>query len=167
MTKRSFELTVNGAAHPVVADGDTPLLYILRNELGLTGTRFGCGVGECGACHVLIDGKSVPSCDTSLSAAAGHQLLTVEGLATANTQGAVLHPLQQAFIDEQAAQCGYCLSGILMSAAALLAGQPDPSAHDVRATLDQHLCRCGSHNRIVRAVLRAARVMRDQAAQTL
>ena len=104
MTKRSFELTVNGAAHPVVADGDTPLLYILRNELGLTGTRFGCGVGECGACHVLIDGKSVPSCDTSLSAAAGHQLLTVEGLATTSPQGAVLHPLQQAFIDEQAAQ---------------------------------------------------------------
>ena len=166
MTKRSFELTVNRATHQVVADGDTPLLYILRNELGLTGTRFGCGVGECGACHVLIDGKTVPSCDTSLSAAAGHQLLTVEGLATANTQGTVLHPLQQAFIDEQAAQCGYCLSGILMSAAALLAGQPDASDHEVRTALDQHLCRCGSHNRIVRAVLRAAKVMRDTAAMT-
>lgn len=167
MAKHRFELNVNGSHRAVVADGDTPVLYILRNDLALTGTRFGCGAGECGACHVLLDGKSVPACDTSLSAAAGRTLLTVEGLTAPGGQSAALHPLQQAFIDEQAAQCGYCVSGILMSAAALLADCPDPSEEEVRTALDKHLCRCGSHNRIVRAVLRAACVMRAAAvAQT-
>ena len=134
------------------AEETTPLLYILRNDCDLKGTRFGCGSGQCGACHVLLDGASVPACDTPLWAAEGKAVVTVEGLG----QGVALHPLQQAFIDEQAAQCGYCLSGILISAAALLEQQPHPTETQVRQALDKHLCRCGSHNRIVRAVLRAA-----------
>ena len=132
------------------------MLYVLRNDCDLKGTRFGCGVAQCGSCNVLVDGKSLPSCDLPLWAAEGKAIVTVEGLA----DGDVLHPLQQAFIDEQAAQCGYCLSGILVGAAALLAAHPDPSEAEVRAALDQHLCRCGTHNRIVRAVLRAAAVMK-------
>lgn len=152
---RSFRLQVNGAERDVQAEESTPLLYLLRHDLGLKGTRFGCGVNQCGACHVLIDGHSVPACDTPLWATEGKPVVTVEGLGEAG----VLHPLQQAFIDEQAAQCGYCLSGILISAAALLARQPQANESQVRAALDRHLCRCGSHNRIVRAVLRAAEVM--------
>ena len=136
-----------------------PLLYLLRHELGLKGTRFGCGANQCGACHVLIDGRSLPACDTPLWAAQGKTIVTVEGLAAKDA----LHPLQQAFIDEQAAQCGYCLSGILISAAELLARQPQADEAQVRAALDKHLCRCGSHNRIVRAVLRAAAVLREAA----
>lgn len=150
---------VNGAEHSVQAEDDTPLIYVLRHELGLKGTRYGCGANQCGACHVLIDGRSQPACDTPLWAAQGKAIVTVEGLADKG----VLHPLQQAFIDEQAAQCGYCLSGILISAAELLASQPRPDESEVRAALDKHLCRCGSHNRIVRAVLRAAGVMREAA----
>jgi nicotinate dehydrogenase subunit A len=156
MAARSFRLQVNGAEHEVQAEEDTPLLYVLRHELGLKGTHFGCGANQCGACHVLIDGKSLPACDTPLWAVQGKAIVTVEGLAA---EGA-LHPLQQAFIDEQAAQCGYCLSGVLISAAELLAHQPQADEGQVRAALDKHLCRCGSHNRIVRAVLRAADVMR-------
>ena len=159
MAARSIRLQVNGADHAVQAEDDTPLLYLLRNDLGLKGTRFGCGANQCGACHVLVDGHSLPACDTPLWAVQGKTVVTVEGLAD---KGA-LHPLQQAFIDEQAAQCGYCLSGILISAAALLAQQPHADEAQVRAALDQHLCRCGSHNRIVRAVLRAASVMREAA----
>lgn len=159
MAVRSFRLQVNGTEHAVQAGEDTPLLYLLRHDLGLKGTRFGCGVNQCGACHVLIDGHSLPACDTPLWAVQGKAIVTVEGLAA---HGA-LHPLQQAFLDEQAAQCGYCLSGILMSAAALLARQPHADEPEVRAALDKHLCRCGSHNRIVRAVLRAAAVMRGAA----
>jgi nicotinate dehydrogenase subunit A len=154
MATRSFSLRVNGAERQVQAPQDTPLIYVLRNELGLKGTRFGCGVNQCGSCHVLIDGRSAPACDTPLWAAQDKAIVTVEGL---SADGA-LHPLQQAFIDEQAAQCGYCLSGILISAAALLQAQPHPDEAQVRAALDKHLCRCGSHNRIVRAVLRAAGV---------
>jgi nicotinate dehydrogenase subunit A len=154
MATRSFSLRVNGAERQVQAAENTPLIYILRNELGLKGTRFGCGVNQCGTCHVLIDGRSLPACDTPLWAAQDKAIVTVEGL---GADGA-LHPLQQAFIDEQAAQCGYCLSGILISAAALLQEQPHPNEAQVRAALDKHLCRCGSHNRIVRAVLRAAGV---------
>ena len=156
MTIRSMKLQVNGRQRIVQADENTPLLYVLRNDCDLKGTRFGCGVAQCGSCNVLVDGKSLPSCDLPLWAAEGKAIVTVEGLADSD----VLHPLQQAFIDEQAAQCGYCLSGILVGAAALLAAHPDPTEAEVRAALDQHLCRCGTHNRIVRAVLRAAAVMR-------
>ena len=152
MTVRSFQLQVNGSERSVQAEENTPLLHILRSDFDLKGTRFGCGAGQCGACHVLLDGASVPACDTPVWAAQGKTVLTVEGLA----RGTLLHPLQQAFIDEQAAQCGYCLSGILISAAALLQQQPHPTEIQVRQALDQHLCRCGAHNRIVRAVLRAA-----------
>lgn len=152
MAQRAVTLQLNGSEKRVSADEATPLLYVLRNELKLTSPRFGCGVGQCGACHVWVDGVSVPSCDIPLGSVDGKTVDTVEGL----SQGDSLHPLQQAFIDEQAAQCGYCLSGILMTAAALLAANADPSDAQVRTALDKHLCRCGSHNRIVRAVLRAA-----------
>jgi len=148
-----FNLTVNGAAVEIEADGKTPLVYILRNDLGLKGTRFGCGEDQCGACHVLLDGHSVPACDTPLWAAAGKQVVTVEGLGARGEP----HRLQRAFIEEQAGQCGFCLSGILVAAAALLERTPSPSEADVRGALDRHLCRCGAHNRIVRAVLRAAK----------
>lgn len=154
--KSRVDMTLNGQARAVVALASTPLLYILRNDCELMGSRFGCGEGQCGACHVLVDGVSVASCDTPLESVAGKSVVTVEGLA----QGGQLHPLQQAFIDEQAAQCGYCLSGILISAAALLQKTPHSNEAEVRAALDAHLCRCGSHNRIVRAVLRAAEAMR-------
>jgi len=145
-------LTVNGAREAVRAPADTPLLYVLRNDLGLKGTRFGCGSGECGACFVLLDGRAVPACDTPLWSAAGKAITTVEGLAKGETP----HPLQRAFLDEQAGQCGYCLSGILMSAAALLRDNPRPTEAEIRAALDRNLCRCGAHNRIVRAIQRAA-----------
>jgi nicotinate dehydrogenase subunit A len=145
-------LSVNGVERALAADPDTPLLYVLRNDLGLKGTRFGCGSGQCGACFVLIEGRAAPACDTPLWSAAGKQITTVEGLG----KGGSLHPLQQAFLAEQAAQCGYCTSGILISAAALLAGNPRPTESEVRAALDRNLCRCGSHNRMVRAVLRAS-----------
>jgi len=151
MTQR-FRLTVNGVPAEVEAGADTPLLYALRNDLGLKGTRFGCGSGQCGACFVLIEGHAAPACDTPLWSAAGKEITTVEGLG----KGGSLHPLQQAFLAEQAAQCGYCTSGILISAAALLAMNPRPTESEVRAALDRNLCRCGSHNRIVRAVLRAS-----------
>ncbi len=151
MTKR-YRLTVNGAAVEIEAGADTPLLYALRNDLQLKGTRFGCGSGQCGACFVLIDGHATPACDTPLWSAAGKTITTVEGLGAGDT----LHVLQQAFIAEQAAQCGYCTSGILIRAAALLKTNPRPTETEVRSALDRNLCRCGSHNRVVRAVLRAA-----------
>jgi nicotinate dehydrogenase subunit A len=150
-----FKLSVNGAAVEIEAPADTPLLYVLRNDLGLKGTRFGCGNAQCGACFVLIDGHAAPACDTPLWSVAGKRVTTVEGLGTAGA----LHPLQQAFLSEQAAQCGYCMSGILCSAAALLAKNPRPTEAEVHAALDRSLCRCGSHNRVVRAVLRAAKEM--------
>lgn len=147
-----MNLNINGNVHAVTADENTPLLYVLRNDCDLKGTRFGCGAAQCGSCHVLIDGVSVPSCDTPLWAAVGKTVVTVEGLASSGE----LSALQQAFIDEQAAQCGYCISGMLISATELLQNNQQPTEADVRAALDKHLCRCGSHNRIVRAVLRAA-----------
>jgi len=150
--KETFRLSINGAESAVEADPDTPLLYALRNDLALKGTRFGCGSGQCGACFVLIDGHPAPACDTPLWSVAGKRVTTIEGLAP--TGG--LHPLQEAFLAEQAAQCGYCTSGVLISAAALLASNPKPSETEVRAALDRNLCRCGSHNRMVRAILRAA-----------
>jgi nicotinate dehydrogenase subunit A len=149
----AIRLRVNGAERVVEADPATPLLDVLRGSLGLTATHFGCGVNQCGACHVLIDGQAVAACDTPLWAAAGKDITTVEGLGTPDSP----HPLQRAFIAEQAMQCGYCISGILISAAALLRRNPDPSEAEVRAALDRNLCRCGAHNRIVRAVLRAAK----------
>ncbi|HET7766205.1 MAG TPA: (2Fe-2S)-binding protein [Burkholderiales bacterium] len=145
-------LTVNGVESAVEAGPNTPLLYALRNDLSLRGTRFGCGSGQCGACFVLIDGRATPACDTPLWSVAGKHITTVEGLG----QRGAFHPLQEAFVAEQAAQCGFCTSGILISAAALLAKNPNPSETEVRAALDRNLCRCGSHNRMVRAVLRAA-----------
>ena len=152
MPPKMFHLRVNGGDHAVQAEESTSLLDVLRNTLGLVGTRFGCGSGECGACHVLLDGVSVPACDTPMATVQGRAIVTVEGLAD-NGQPS---PLQQAFLAEQAGQCGYCLSGILASATELLARVPQPSEAQVREALDKHLCRCGAHNRIVRAVLRAA-----------
>ena len=148
----SLRLNINGTEREVEAAEDTPLLYVLRNQLGLKAVHFGCGTGECGACRVLIDGRAVAACDTPLWAALGKRITTVEGLGDA----ARPHPLQSALIAEQAGQCGYCLPGILISAAALLGRAPQPSETEVRAALDENLCRCGAHNRIVRAVLRAA-----------
>jgi len=145
-------LTVNGRACTVEAEADTPLLYILRNDLKLKGARYGCGAGLCGACTVLMDGKDVYACDTPVWAAAGKSITTVEGIGTREQP----HPLQQAFIDEQAGQCGYCLTGILMASKALLDRNATPSDADIDAALGRHLCRCGTHNRIRRAIHRAA-----------
>ena len=149
----SVGLSLNGVDRRVDADPSTPLIALLRGPLGLAATRFGCGTGGCGACHVLVDGHAVTSCDTPLWAVAGKAVTTVEGLGTPENP----HPLQGALIAEQALQCGYCISGILISAAALLRRRPDPTEAEVRAALDRNLCRCGAQNRIVRAVLRAAR----------
>jgi len=149
---QTYQLTVNGKAQEISADPETPLLSILRHRFGLSGPRFGCGAGECGACRVLIDGRSMPSCDTPIWAVAGKQIVMVEGLGSKDDP----HPLQKAIIAEQAMQCGYCISGILMTAAALLRHTPRPSELQVREALDRNLCRCGAHNRIVRAVLRAS-----------
>jgi nicotinate dehydrogenase subunit A len=149
-------LTVNGRSHTIAAEPETALLYVLRNDLKLKGARFGCGMGQCGACTVLVDGKPVQSCDFPLSAAAGKHITTVEGLARDGT----LHPLQQAFIDEQAAQCGYCASGIIMAAKALLDANPRPTEAEIRTALKGNLCRCGTHYRILRAIQRAAAELR-------
>jgi nicotinate dehydrogenase subunit A len=143
-------LTVNGQRREVDADPDTPLLYVLRNDLGLVGSRFGCGMGLCGACFVHVDGAVVASCDTPLWSVEGKTVVTVEGLAPAGE----LHPVQQAMLDEQAAQCAYCLTGVVMSGAALLARSPRPDRAEVVEALERNLCRCGAHNRMVRAVLR-------------
>jgi nicotinate dehydrogenase subunit A len=148
----NLRLRINGSVRAVPADENAPLLDVLRNDCGLKGSRFGCGSGECGACHVLVDGVSVAACDTPAASVQDKDIVTVEGLAQDRRMGA----LQQAFLDEQAGQCGYCLSGILVTATALLARTPQPTDAQVRAALDGHLCRCGAHNRIVRAVLRAA-----------
>ncbi len=151
-----FTLRVNGREQEVVAEPDTPLLYILRNDLGLKGTRFGCGAGQCGACTVLFDGNAVQSCDTPVWSAVGHEVTTIEGLGSAERP----HPLQRAFIDEQAAQCGYCIDGVIMSAAALLAKNPQPTKQEIAAALERNLCRCGTHVRVLRAIERAAKEMR-------
>ena len=140
-------LVVNGTSHEVVCDPDTPLLYVLRNDLGLVGAKFGCGLGLCGACNVLVDGHPVHSCDTPVWAVAGKQVTTVEVLGG--------HPLQETFVEQQALQCGYCTSGMLVTAAALLEQEPEVDEDGVRRALDGNLCRCGAHNRIVRAVLGA------------
>jgi nicotinate dehydrogenase subunit A len=146
------EIEVNGARHRVECAPDTPLLYVLRNELGLGGAKFGCGLAQCGACTVHVDGKPARSCSIPVGAVTG-PVTTIEGLGTPDRP----HPLQAAFVAEQAAQCGYCISGMLMSAAALLKANPRPTDAQIRAALDGNLCRCGTHLRILRAVRRAAR----------
>ena len=155
---KKFDFSVNGKAVSVSLDNEeTPLLNVLRNELGLMGTRFGCGLEQCGCCMVLVDGAAEKSCTKPVSIVAGKKIVTVEGLGSA----AQPHPLQQAFIDEQAGQCGYCLAGILISAKALLDKNPRPSRTEIAQALDGNICRCGSHNRIMRAVEKAAAVMRS------
>jgi len=149
----AITLTVNGKIHSVSAEPETALLYVLRNDLKLKGARFGCGLGQCGACTVLVDGKPVQSCDFPLSAAVGKAITTIEGLAPDGE----LHPLQAAFIAEQAAQCGYCVTGIIMAAKALLDANPRPADAEIRSALKGNLCRCGTHHRILRAIHRAAR----------
>jgi len=149
---RRFTLQINGREQAVTDDENASLLDVLRNTLKLKGTRFGCGEEQCGACFVLVDGRAVPSCTMPLGSVVGKAITTVEGLGRPESP----HALQQAFLAEQAAQCGYCTSGMLVSAAALLSRTPRPSEAEVKQALDRNLCRCGSHNRIVRAVLRAA-----------
>ena len=152
----NIRFRLNGVETEIDADPDTSLLTVLRGQLGLTGPHFGCGAGECGACNVLIGDHAVTSCDTPLWSVADKDITTIEGLGSEQQP----HALQRAFIAEQALQCGYCLSGIMMSAAALLKRNSDPTSADVKAALDRNLCRCGSHNRMVRAILRAAAEMR-------
>jgi nicotinate dehydrogenase subunit A len=155
----AIEMNVNGGAISVSADPDTPLLDVLRNHLGLVGTKFGCGLEQCGCCMVLIDGEPVKSCGKALSTVAGKNIVTIEGLGTPERP----HPLQQAFLDEQAGQCGYCLPGILVTAKGLLDNNPTPSRREIALALDENICRCGSHARILRAVERAAAQMREGA----
>jgi nicotinate dehydrogenase subunit A len=148
----AISLKVNGVSRSVTAEPDTPLLYVLRNDLELNGAKFGCGLAQCGSCTVLVDGKAVRSCVTPIDGLQKSEITTIEGLGLRDK----LHALQHAFIEEQAAQCGYCTSGMIMSAKELLDRTPRPSEQDVRAALEGNLCRCGTHNRIIRAVLRAA-----------
>jgi len=150
-----LELTVNGMKRRIMAAESTPLIYVLHNELGLTGSRYGCGLEQCGSCMALVDGEPAYACSRDVGTLAGCDITTIEALGTV----AKMHPLQQAFIDEQAGQCGYCLSGIIIEAKALLDRNPTPSRAEIVGALDRHLCRCGTHQRIVRAVERAARVM--------
>jgi nicotinate dehydrogenase subunit A len=152
----SIEMIVNGARMSVTAAETTPLLDVLRNQLDLKGARYGCGLEQCGSCMVLVDGEPVFSCSREVGTVAGRRISTIEGL------GGV-HPLQQAFLEEQAGQCGYCLSGIIMSAKALLDRNPAPARADIVAALDKHLCRCGAHPRILRAVEKAAAALREGA----
>jgi nicotinate dehydrogenase subunit A len=148
-------LKVNGSRRTVPAEPDTPLLYVLRNDLALNGAKFGCGLAQCGACTVLVDGRPVRSCITAIDAIGDSEITTIEGLGTIEKP----HPLQQAFIDEQAAQCGYCINGMIMAAKDILDRIPHPTEQDVREGLATNLCRCGTHGRIIRAVLRAAQSM--------
>ena len=148
----AVSLKVNGASRTVPASPDTPLLYVLRNDLELNGAKFGCGAAQCGACTVLVDGQAVRSCVTTIGSLANAEITTLEGLGTIEKP----HALQRAFIEEQAAQCGYCINGMIMSAKALLDRKPRPSEIEVREALAGNLCRCGTHGRIIKAVLRAS-----------
>ena len=160
--RQQVSLNVNGHATTVhVDDPSTPLLYVLRDDLGLHGPRFGCGLAQCGACTVHVDGEAVRSCVTPVPSVAGKAIVTLEGLGTAEK----LHPLQQAFIAEQAAQCGYCINGMIMQAAALLKKNPNPGVSDIKSALAGNLCRCGTHLRIVRAIQRAAGVLSEPRAK--
>jgi nicotinate dehydrogenase subunit A len=154
-----MKLKVNGSEHEVDADPDTPLLYVLRNDLALNAAKFGCGLGQCGACTVMVDGEAVFSCLIPLLVVEGKEVTTLEGLGSVENPG----PLQRAFIEEQAAQCGYCIAGMMMRAQALLQRNPHPSDADIRLALQPNLCRCGTHMRILRAVHRAAELMRTAA----
>jgi len=147
-----FSLSVNGRRRRIEADPDTPLLYILRNDLGLHAAKFGCGLGQCGACTVIVGGRAVPSCVTTVSTAARQPITTLEGLGSPERP----HPVQAAFIEEQAAQCGYCINGMVMAAKSLLDRNPRPTESQVKDALAANLCRCGTHSRIVSAVLKAA-----------
>ena len=151
----TLRLQVNGQAHALDVADDTMLLYVLRNDLGLNGPKFGCGLGECGACTVLVDGVAARSCCVPAGIVQGRAVTTLEGLGTAEAP----HPVQQAFIAEQAAQCGYCLNGMIVTAAALLARSPDPDEAEIKEALRDNLCRCGAHYEIIRAVRHAARLM--------
>jgi nicotinate dehydrogenase subunit A len=151
----TITLQVNGQAHTVTAEADTPLLYILRNDVGLSGPKFGCGLAQCGACTALVDGQAVRSCSVPVSAAAGKDIVTVEGLGTPEKP----HPLQAAFVAEQAAQCGYCISGMIMQAKALLDRNVKASDGEIRQGMAGNLCRCGTHTRIMKAIKRAAKEM--------
>lgn len=155
----TYKISVNGRMQTVEAEPDTPLLYVLRNDLGLHGPRFGCGLGQCGACTVQVGKDAVRSCQVPVAELKGRAVTTLEGLGTLEKP----HPLQQAFIDEQAAQCGYCINGMVMTAKALIERNPDPSEAEVRKALDGNLCRCGTHLRIVKAVRRAAKASRKTA----
>lgn len=146
-------LTVNDMAREVVAEPDTPLLYVLRGEFALNGAKYGCGVGQCGACTVLRDGRPIRSCIVPVRQVAGRSITTIEGLASGNG----LHPVQQAFLDQQSGQCGYCIAGMIMTAVGLLQEEPDADEPAIRKALSANLCRCGSHNRIVRAAQQARR----------
>jgi nicotinate dehydrogenase subunit A len=150
-----IRLVVNGQAREVAADPETPLLYVLRNDLGLTGTKFGCGLGQCGSCTVLVGGQAVRSCMLPVQAVAGQAVTTIEGLGSPERP----HPLQAAFIEEQAVQCGYCTPGIVMAAKAALDQTPRPTEAQLKNALDGVLCRCGTHDRVIRAVMRAAATM--------
>ncbi len=154
-----MDLSINGKRYQVEGDPDRLLLWVLRDELGLTGTKFGCGVGICGSCTVHVDGQATRACLTLLSAVAGKEVRTLEGLATENADGTVtLHPVQEAFLDEQVHQCGYCMSGQMMQAAAFLAENPKPTEEEIIAGMDKNLCRCGAYTRIRKAVARAAEI---------
>jgi aerobic-type carbon monoxide dehydrogenase small subunit (CoxS/CutS family) len=152
-------LTINGRQHEVDADPDTPLLYVLRDDLQLNGAKFGCGFGQCGACTVMVDGKAIFSCVTPIALLPARQIKTIEGLGTESAPGVV----QRAFIDEQAAQCGYCIAGMVMRAQALLERIPSPTEDQIREAMMPNLCRCGTHMRILRAVQRAALAMKGAA----
>jgi nicotinate dehydrogenase subunit A len=150
---QNYALRVNGATKNVSVEPDTPLLYILRNDLELNGPRFGCGLSQCGACTVLVDGRPTRSCVTAVSSLGAKSITTLEGLGSRER----MHPLQKAFIEEQAAQCGYCANGMIMTAKALLDKTPNPTEAQIKKALAANLCRCGTHNRIVRAVQKAAK----------
>ncbi len=152
----TYELMVNGTSYTVEAEPSTPLLYILRNDLGLNGPKFGCGLGQCGACTVIINGNAVRSCQELIRASTRSEITTLEGLGTIDN----LHPIQQAFIDEQAAQCGYCIGGMIMTAKAFVDRNPGANEEQIRDALDRNLCRCGTHVRILRAVARYAAEVR-------
>lgn len=151
--KQSLSLRVNGKEHTVNTDPATPLLYVLRDDLELNGPKYGCGMQQCGACMVLIDGKAQPSCMMTAKSATQHSIITLEGLATADK----LHPVQQAFVKEQAAQCGYCLNGMVVSAVSLLSENPHPDDEAIRVGMQRNLCRCGTYSRIMRAIKSAAK----------
>jgi nicotinate dehydrogenase subunit A len=153
----AIKMTVNGKPQQFTAAPDTPLLYVLRNDVGLSGPRFGCGLAQCGACTVHVDGAAVRSCVMPISALAGKRITTLEGLAATAPGKPALHPVQQAFVDEQAAQCGYCINGWIMTSAALLKEKPNATDAELRAGLDGLKCRCGTHMSILRAVKRAAK----------